>query len=193
MVSAFFADGWLGSLGVGYGDLLWPATGERLNAESFARYRKQGGSVILFTNTEEMVERAVVSPLTMIASDGILRGGVGHPRSTGTYARVLGRYVREKKTLGLMEAVRKMSLMPAQRLEKRVAGMRDKGRIRLGADADLVVFDLERVRDLSDYSRPGVLSEGFRWVLVGGAPVVEDGTLGEGRMPGRAVRGDVRE
>jgi len=190
--SAIFADGWQGRLGVGYEDLLWPATGERLNAESFARYRKQGGSVILFTNTEEMVERAVLSPLTMIASDGILRNGVGHPRSTGTYARVLGRYVREKKALELMEAVRKMALMPAQRLENRVAGMRNKGRIRVGADADVVVFDLGSVRDLSDYGKPGVLSEGFRYVMVGGVLVVEDGRPQEGRMAGRAVRGDVR-
>lgn len=190
--SAIFADGWQGRLGVGYEDLLWPATGERLNAESFARYRKQGGSVILFTNTEEMVERAVVSPLTMIASDGILRNGVGHPRSTGTYARVLGKYVREKKALGLMEAVRKMALLPAQRLEKRVAGMRNKGRIRVGADADVVVFDLGRVRDLSDYGKPGVLSEGFRYVMVGGVLVVEGGSLQEARMAGRAVRGEVQ-
>ncbi|MBL8223054.1 MAG: amidohydrolase family protein, partial [Bryobacterales bacterium] len=190
--SAIFADGWQGRLGVGYEDLLWPATGERLNAESFARYRKQGGSVILFTNTEEMVERAVVSPLTMIASDGILRNGVGHPRSTGTYARVLGKYVREKKALGLMEAVRKMALLPAQRLEKRVAGMRNKGRIRVGADADVVVFAPGRVRDLSDYGKPGVLSEGFRYVMVGGVLVVEGGSLQEARMAGRAVRGEVQ-
>lgn len=190
--SAIFDPGWQERLGVSYGDLLWPATGERLTAETFAKYQKSGGSVILFTNTEEMVERAVVSPLTMIASDGILRSGVGHPRSTGAYSRVLGTYVRERKVLPLLEAIRKMTLLPAQRLEKRVPGMRNKGRIRVGADADVVVFDPVGVRDRSDYPKPAVYSEGFRFVMVGGVMVVEDGKLSEARQPGQAIRAAVQ-
>lgn len=191
--SAIFADGWQQRLGVSYGDLLWPATGERLTADSFARYRKAGGSVILFTNTEEMVERAVLSPLTMIASDGILRNGVGHPRSTGAYSRILAQYVRERRTLPLMDAIRKMTLMPAQRLEKRVPAMRNKGRVRVGADADLVVFDAGSVRDRSDYSKPTVYSEGFRYVLVNGSLVVEDGKWNESVLPGQPIRAGLRE
>jgi N-acyl-D-aspartate/D-glutamate deacylase len=123
--------------------LLWPATGERLTRETFAKYRKQGGSVISFGNTEEVVSGAVADPLTMIASDG----SATHPRGTGTFARVLGRYVREAKALTLMTAIRKMTLMPAERLAGRVPGARNKGRIRAGADADLTIFDLATIVD----------------------------------------------
>ena len=95
--------------------------GERLTRETFAKYREAGGTVIRFGNTEEVVEAAAADPLTMIASDGTtLKDGTGHPRGTGTYARILGHYVRERKALTLMTALRKMTLMPAQRLERRV-------------------------------------------------------------------------
>ncbi len=186
--SAVFSDGWRERLGSQYSDLMWVATGERLTEESFTRYRKIGGSVISFTNSEEMVARAVASKLTMIASDGILRNGLGHPRSAGTYARVLGRYVREQKALTWMDAVTKMSYLPAQRLQARVSAMRNKGRIRTGADADLAVFDPRRVIDHSTYQKPGLYSEGFRYVLVGGVPVVSEGKLQESILPGKGIR-----
>src|SRR5712664_1128769 len=121
-----------------YSSLLWPVTGEHLTKESFLRYRKQGGMVIVPGNTPENVHAAIVSPLTMIASDGHLANGKGHPRTAGTYALVLGRYVREEKVLDLMTALKKMTLMPAQRLETRAPMFKDKGRIRVGADADIM-------------------------------------------------------
>jgi dihydroorotase len=127
----------------------------------------------------------------MIASDGGLRNGKGHPRSSGTFARVLGRYVRETGALSLMEAIRKMSLMPAQRLEERAPAMRNKGRIREGADADLTVFDPATVTDASTYEDPARYSIGIRYVLVNGKPVVSDGKLRE-VTPGRAVRAAMR-
>ena len=168
--------------------LLWPATGEHLTKESFLRYRKQGGMVILPGNTPENVHAAVVSPLTMIASDGYLAKGQGHPRTAGTYALVLGRYVREEKALDLMTALRKMTLMPAQRLEKRAPVFKDKGRIRVGADADITVFDANRVIDKATYEKPLQYSEGIQFVLVNGVPVVKDGRLVDGVFPGRAAR-----
>jgi N-acyl-D-aspartate/D-glutamate deacylase len=124
-----------------FASLLWPATGEHLTKESFPRYRKQGGMVILPSNTQENVHAAVAIPLTMIASDGYLAKGQGHPRTAGTFALVLGRYVREEQALDLMMALKKMTLMPAQRLEKRAPMFKEKGRIRVGADADITVFD----------------------------------------------------
>ena len=131
--SAIFDEGWQGRQGgIAYGDLQWAATGERLTPESFARYRKQGGMVAIHSIPEEIVRLAVADPTVMIASDGILDNGKGHPRAAGTYARVLGRYVREEHALSLNDAIRKMSLMPAQRL-----GLSNKGRIRVGADADI--------------------------------------------------------
>jgi len=173
--------------------LLWPATGEHLTKESFLRYRKQGGMVILPGNTPENVRAAVVSPLTMIASDGYLAKGQGHPRTAGTYALVLGRYVREEKALDLMTALRKMTLMPAQRLEKRAPVFKDKGRIRVGADADITVFDANRVIDKATYEKPLQYSKGIQFVFVNGVPVVKDGRLVDAVFPGRAARAPVSQ
>jgi N-acyl-D-aspartate/D-glutamate deacylase len=168
--------------------LQWPATGEWLNRESFRRYRQQGGSVVLHLNTPEMEALAVTHPLTAIASDGGLRDGIGHPRTAGTYARVLGHYVRETGSLSLVEAVRKMALIPAQRLETWAPAFRDKGRLRVGADADIAIFDAETVADRATYLEPGLPAVGFRHVLVNGVPVVRDGEVVPGVAPGRGVR-----
>ena len=168
--------------------LEWPRTGERLTPESFQKYRKTGGPVVLHTNTEEMVSVAIASPLTMIASDSYWENGTGHPRTTGTYSKVLGRYVRERKALSLMDAIRKMTLMPARRLEARVSAMRTKGRIRVGADADITIFDAARVIDRSTYREPGLPPDGIRHVIVNGVAVVANGQLVSGVTPGVAVR-----
>ncbi|MGH9937323.1 MAG: amidohydrolase family protein, partial [Blastocatellia bacterium] len=191
--SALFDEGFQQRLGVDYKDLLWPETGERLTPETFARYRKQGGGVIIFSNTDEMVRVAVTSPLTMIASDGIAyQNGKGHPRAAGTYSRILAQYVRKEKSLSLMDAINKMSLAPAQRLERRAPVMKNKGRIKVGADADIVVFDAERVTDKATYERPTEYSEGFKHVLINGVAVVKDGKLQEGVTPGRALRAPIK-
>lgn len=172
-----------------FATFLWPATGERLTRESFARYRKQGGFVIQFGNTEEMVRAAISHRLVMIASDGILDNGKGHPRAAGTFARVLGKYSREEKALTLMDAVRKSSLMPAQRLESVSAQMRQKGRIRVGSDADIAVFDAARVIDKATFQNAAQYSDGFRYVMVEGVFVVREGKLQEGIAPGKGIKG----
>jgi len=186
--SAIFNEGWQEVFGIDYGDFQWAATGERLTKETFERYRKTGGMVAVFSMTEEIVETAVASPLTMIASDGILNNGKGHPRTAGTYTRVLGRYVRERRALSLIDALRKMTLMPAQRLEQRVPSMKNKGRVRVGADADLVVVDPARVIDKSTYEQPAQYAEGITHVLVNGVVIIKNGELQTGTYPGRAVR-----
>ncbi len=190
--SAIFDDGWQERMGIDFKDLQWAATGERLTAEGFARYRKIGGMVAVFSIPEEVAQLAVAHPLTMIASDGLLQNGKGHPRASGTYARVLGRFVREAKSMTLMEALRKMTLMPAQRLEKRVAMMKNKGRIRIGADADLTIFDSERVIDRASFEEPAKYSEGIKYVLVNGSFVVKDGQLQSNVWPGRAIRAAIQ-
>jgi len=186
--SAIFDEGWQQVFGIDYGDLQWAATGERLTKESFERYRKTGGMVAVFSMTEEIVEGALKDPLTMIASDGILDQGKGHPRTAGTYTRVLGRYVRERGDLTLMDAIRKMTLSPAQRLERRAPSMKNKGRIRVGGDADIVVFDAQHVIDKSTYENPAQYADGMKYVVVNGALVVKDGQLQSGVYPGQPVR-----
>jgi dihydroorotase len=191
-----------------FAELEWPPTGERLNRESFERYALTGGPVVVHLNTEPMVALAITSPLTLIASDAYWRNGMGHPRTTGTFSRVLGRYVRELRSpspeepalsgakgrggqgvrLSLMDAIRKMTLMPAQRLEARVPAMRQKGRLRVGADADITIFDAARVVDRSTYREPSLSPVGIQHVIVNGVSVVANGQPVEGVTPGKAVR-----
>ena len=187
--SAIYDEGWKEALGIDYKDLQWVATGERLTAESFARYRKTGGSVIGHAIPEEIARLSVASPLTMIASDGLMQNGKGHPRASGSYARVLGRYVRELKALTLMDALRKMTIMPAQRLERIAPMMKNKGRIRVGADADLTIFNAGLVIDKSTFEEPAQYSAGITHVLVGGVFVVKDSKLQTDVNPGQAIRG----
>jgi N-acyl-D-aspartate/D-glutamate deacylase len=190
--SAIFDEGWQEVFGIDYKDLQWAATGERLTKETFDQYRKIGGMVAVFSMTEEIVTAAIKSPLTMIASDGILENGKGHPRTAGTYSRVLGKYVREQGALTLMDALTKMTLMPAQRLERRVPSMRNKGRIRAGADADLTIFDPQTISDRSTFQEPAQYAEGIKFVIVNGVLVVKDGQLQPGVHPGRPVRAPIQ-
>ena len=187
--SALFEPGWQERFAIGFKDVQWAATGERLTEESFARYRAQGGFVVIHMIPEDALRAALTHPKVMVGSDGVpLTNGGGHPRGVGTYARVLGRYVREEKLLDLMTALRKISLMPAQRLEPFVPAMRRKGRIEVGADADLTVFDPARVIDRATYEKPAQFSEGIRHVIVGGTFVVRDEQLVPNATPGRAIR-----
>lgn len=184
--SAVFDD-WHKRPGVSYHDLLWPATGERLTAETFARYRKTGGYVISFTMTEENVRRAIVHPGVMIASDSIsFEKGAGHPRGAGTFARLLGHYSRDQGVLSLMEALRKITILPAQRLAH-VAAMQRKGRLAPGADADITVFDPAAVIDRATYTQLAP-SAGIVHVMVDGKFVVRDGRRIRDAMPGQPIR-----
>ena len=184
-----FDPGFRDRLGIDYGDLLWPATGERLTAESFERYRQTGGWVVAFVIPTDALRAALVHPGVIIASDGVpLVSGQGHPRGVGTNARVLGRYVRDEQWLSLTEAIRKMTLLPAQRLEAWVPQMQNKGRLKVGADADITIFDPERVIDRATYEKPDQPSAGVSHVVVNGVPVVRNGTLVPGTTPGQAIR-----
>jgi dihydroorotase len=187
--AALFDPGWRERTGGDYDDIEWVATGERMNEETFHRFRERGGPIIAHIIPQDMVDYAVVHPLVMIASDGVpYIGGRAHPRGAGTYARVLGHYVREQGAIPLMEALRKMSLMPARRLERAVPQMRNKGRLRVGADADIAVFDPDRVIDRATYAEPAQYSEGIVHVLVNGTFVVRDERLMDGVFPGVGIR-----
>jgi N-acyl-D-aspartate/D-glutamate deacylase len=166
------------------------ATGERLTRESFANARTEGGTVIIHGRPEEQTRAAIVSPLSMIASDGFIEDGRGHPRTSGTYAKVLGRYVRDQGVVKLRDALRRMTLDPARRLERRTPALANKGRIRVGADADLTIFDPATVIDRATYEDATIPSAGIPYVIVRGQLVVDRGTITSAR-PGRAIRAPV--
>jgi dihydroorotase len=185
---AMFNDGWQKRLRIDYPDLVWAATGERLTKESFDRYRPQGGRLIVYSMREENIQRAIAHPAVIVASDGVaLSNGRGHPRGAGTFARVLGHYGREQRLLPLMEALAKMTILPARRLDH-VSAMRNKGRIAVGADADLTVFDPSTVIDRATFEQPTLPSAGIHHVIVNGTFVVRDGDLVGRSLPGRPVR-----
>ena len=189
--AAIFDPGWRERLGGDFGDIEWDATGERLTEETFSERRETGGRIIAHIIPQEMFELALAHPAVMVASDGVpFVNGQGHPRGAGTFARVLGRYVREEGLLTLMEAIRKMTLMPAQRLDAYVPQMADKGRIRVGADADITVFDPATVIDNATFQSPTQPSSGIEHVLVAGTFVVRDAELIETAFPGQAIRRD---
>ena len=186
--SALF-DSWEGKTDEEYQRIQWAETGERLTSRTFKKYRKQGGWVIIHGRSEETNEWIVAQPDVMTASDGIpFLYGPAHPRGAGTFARILGHYVRKRKALSLMDALRKMTLLPAQRLEAVTSQMKKKGRVQIGADADLTIFDPERIIDRSTYTKGDLPSEGIVYVLVGGTLVVRDSKVVEGVFPGQAIR-----
>ena len=138
---------------------------------------------------EEWIDAGIARKSTMIASDGMPYAPGAHPRSAGTFSRVLGRYVRERGTLELMDAIRKMTLMPAERVLTISPAMRAKGRLQVGADADITVFDEANIIDTATFETDLSFSKGIEYVLVNGTLVVEDGKSVESVFPGRPVVG----
>jgi N-acyl-D-aspartate/D-glutamate deacylase len=185
--SAIFNPGWQQKFGISYQDLMLPETGERLTKERFDELHASSEPrwVIMFSNKMEIVDAEIPNPLVMIASDG----DKGHPRNAGTYSRVLARYVRSQGSLTLMDAVRKMTLMPAQCLERATPAARRKGRLQEGADADIVVFDPQTISDRSTYQHPMEPSVGVQYLVVGGTVIVDQGKLVPDRFPGAALLG----
>lgn len=185
--SALFNPGWREKLGIDYSNLVLPDSGEHLTKARFEELHASSTpqSVLVFANTQEMVDKIIPNPLVMIASDG----APGHPRNAGTYSRVIAQYVREKKTVTLMEALRKMSLMPAQMLERSSPAGRAKGRLQEGADADVVIFDPATMSDRATFEKPMETSVGVHYLLVGGTVLIDDGKMVDGVFPGRAILG----
>jgi N-acyl-D-amino-acid deacylase len=148
-----------------------------------------GASTVFHVIDEGDVRRIMAHPMTMIASDGRLTRlgeAVPHPRNYGTFPRVLGHYARDERVLTLEQAVHNMSGLPAKRL-----GWSDRGCVRDGCAADIVIFDASKIRDVGTYQDPHHFPEGIPYVIVNGAVVVDGGTFTNAR-PGRVIRRPAR-
>ena len=145
---------------------------------------KRGTIAILFAMDEKDIQRIMHNPFTMIGTDGIPGFGTGkvHPRLTGTFPRILGRYVREQGVLSLEEAIRKMTSLPA-----RTFGVKQRGLLMEGFDADIVIFNPKTIIDKSTYEDPQQKPEGISYVLVNGEIAVEDGEV-TGATSGKVLR-----
>jgi len=187
--SALFDEGWQGKFGITYDGLQWVATGERLTKETFTKYRKEGGTVIIHMMKPEWIKLGIASDNTMIASDGMPYAKLAHPRTAGTFSRVLGKYVREEKVISLPTAIEKMTLLPAKRLEGVAPIMRFKGRIQVGADADITVFDPNKIIDKATFEKGLAFSDGVQFVLVNGVFVLKEGKTVKNVYPGQPVYG----
>lgn len=190
--------------------------GKRLTEERFAFLQKEKPEteiIIHFLDLDKPKDKAnldksVLFPGGVIASDGgpwqmngapldkdvwpLPENAWAHPRGAGTYARFLHEYVRETRSVTLLDAIERISYGPAKILEDSVPQMKKKGRIQVGADADITVFDLASVTDRATFAKPAQPSEGIRYVIVNGSLLVENGKLNTDILPGRAIRNQVQ-
>ena len=191
--SAMFDEGWQERLGISYGDIQWVATGERLTKETFLTFRKVGGTVIIHVMKPEWIKTGIAAPGVMIASDGMPYAKLAHPRSAGTFSRVLGKYVREEKMIDLNTAIEKMTLLPAKRLEGIAPMMRFKGRIQVGADADITIFNPNTIIDKATFEKGLEFSAGIEYVMVNGTFVLKNGKTVTAVFPGQPVYGKFKK
>jgi hypothetical protein len=188
LASPRFNPGWQQRFRIGYDDLVVPGTGEHLTEATFRKYQAQNKLVAAYAIPDEDVVTGLQTDWIMIGSDAILTpSNNNHPRSTGCFTRVLGHYVRDQGTLSLMQALAKMTILPARRLDKRVPSLQTKGRLQIGADADITIFDPATVGDTSTVDNPAQMAKGVEYVLVSGQLVKEHDTLHKDVRPGTPI------
>lgn len=189
--SARYQD-WQEKYGISYGDLQVAGTSERLTEQTFDAAYASNSLTAAFAMSPSDVELPLQAGFVMVGSDAILdRSHNNHPRSTGCFSRVLGRYVREREVIDLPTALSKMTIQPARLLERRCPGLRRKGRLGIGADADITVFDPATVDDRSTIENPARESVGVQWVVVEGRVALSpDGARSE-VLNGRGLQSDV--
>jgi N-acyl-D-aspartate/D-glutamate deacylase len=187
-----YSDGWQERFRITYSDLQVAGTSERLTEYTFNQLRGSDENPLTaaYAIPSGDVDTCIQCPWVMIGSDAILTSGNNHPRATGCFSRTLGLYSREKELISLKDALAKMTILPARRLEKRVPALRKKGRIQRGADADITIFDPERVIDRSTVARPAVASAGIDYVLIAGQVVKNPEGLDPTKTFGKPIKGD---
>ncbi len=187
--SARFRPGWQDRFKITYEDLQIGATDIRITEDTFDYYR---GQYLLVAAHGSMpvdeLQMLLKDPHTMIGSDTIIEPGHNnHPRGAGTYSRVFGKYVREEQVLSMMDAIKKTSYYPAKRMESAAPSMHYKGRIEVGADADITIFDPNTIIDKSTVEAPGTHSVGVEYVLVNGVVVKNKDGLVNVEKPGKPI------
>ena len=191
--AAVFGRDWRTIYNIDYEDVEWAASGERFNQAMFAEYRENhpDGFIVHHYIDEAWTRRALVEPGVIVVSDllPMKDEAINVAPHNGAFAKVLGRYVRDTPLLDLSTAIAKMTLLPARRLESVAPIFRRKGRIQVGADADVTVFDPATVIDRATYADAYQPSSGIVHVLVNGVPVVRGGVLQSDVFPGRLLTG----
>ncbi|RED83340.1 dihydroorotase-like cyclic amidohydrolase [Cohnella phaseoli] len=189
--SARFDEGWQERFRISYEDLQIAGTEERLTKETFRKYQKEGKLAVAYAIPKQDVIDSLKAPYVMIGSDAILEPGFNnHPRASGTFARTVGLYVREQQVISLSDAIAKMSLLPAQRLEKQAPALKKKGRIAKGMDADIVVFDYDKISDQSTVAKPEIVSAGIEYVLVNGQVALDQDGINKKIRVGQPIKSE---
>lgn len=207
----FKGEGWRERIG-GISANNFAVDGKRLSEEEFARLQAEAPQtdiIIHFLDASKpeeqaLIDQAILMPDGVIASDGgdwllgstpvagdtwpLPEDAWSHPRSAGTYARFVSKYVNDREVLTLKEAIAKVSYLPAKILQDAIPQMRQKGRLQVGADADIVVFSLPEFDDQATFAKPAQLSQGLQHSIVNGQLVIENGVLDTTALPGQAVR-----
>ena len=181
---------WRAIFDIDYEDVQWVPTGEWLDEKRFLQYQREfpTSSINHHYVKEEWLVEALKWPGMMVSTDALPAFDLEvktNPNIAGTYAHFLGRYVRDLEVMPLMEGLRRITLLPAQWLSQASSVFETKGRIQVGADADLVIFDSETIAARAEYGDPYQPSVGIAHVLVAGRPVVVNGSQVEGRYPGQ--------
>lgn len=191
--SAVFDEGCFELWGKSYDSILLteePYKGVRCDKELFYKVREEYPDmlVVAFVMNEDEVIECIKAPFVSIASDGIYRKSQGHPRGAGTFPKVLGKYVRDENRISMVDALKKMTLVPAKRL-----GLNTKGEIKEGKDGDIVIFDPEKIKDNADFMNPTNSPDGIKYVILNGEIVVEDNKIIKSRQGKVIRRGELRK
>ena len=185
-----FNFGWQDRFRITYSDLQIAGTTDRLTEYTFKQGQRQNKLAAAYAIPEADVLTCLKAPWVMIGSDAILTDGNNHPRATGCFSRTLGRYARDKGTITLVEALAKMTILPAKRLEAKVPALRKKGRMQRGADADITIFDPRTIIDRGTVADPAVASVGVAYVLLRGQVIkTPDGGVNLDQHLGQPITG----
>ena len=173
---------WQKIFGITYGDVQWAETGEYFTKESWERIRRErpDSNLIHHYMKDEWLKIALRHPGVMVATDAMPAVNAkvkAAPNGAGSYTRLLAKFVRDDKVLPLMDAVARSSYLPAKRLAEFAPAFKKKGRIQEGADADLLIFELNNLKDHATYTKPYQAATGWDHVIVNGKPVITAGKL----------------